>query len=31
MVADTSALESTTPGAGGAVPEKPSLDGLEEK
>ena len=31
MVADTSALESTAPGAGGAVPEKPSLDGLEEK
>jgi valyl-tRNA synthetase len=31
MAADTRVPESTTPGAGDAVPEKPSLDGLEEK
>ncbi|MGY1749965.1 valine--tRNA ligase [Modestobacter sp. SYSU DS0511] len=29
MVADTRAPESTAPGAGGAVPDKPSLEGLE--
>ncbi|WP_138734362.1 valine--tRNA ligase [Modestobacter excelsi] len=31
MAADTSALESTAPGVGAVVPEKPTLDGLEEK
>src|SRR4051794_11065907 len=31
MVTDTSALESTAPGATVGVPDKPSLDGLEEK
>jgi valyl-tRNA synthetase len=31
MVTDTSALESTAPGAPVGVPDKPSLDGLEEK
>jgi valyl-tRNA synthetase len=31
MVADTSAPDSTAPGTAGGVPEKPSLDGLEDK
>ncbi|WP_369133583.1 valine--tRNA ligase [Modestobacter sp. I12A-02662] len=31
MVTDTRAPDSTAPGASGAVPEKPSLDGLEGK
>ena len=31
MAADTRVPESTAPGAGAAVPDKPSLDGLEEK
>jgi valyl-tRNA synthetase len=31
MAADTRAPESTAPGAGDGVPDKPSLDGLEEK
>jgi valyl-tRNA synthetase len=31
MVADTRVPVSTTPGAAAGVPEKPSLDGLEEK
>src|SRR5919205_4055726 len=31
MVTDTSALESTAPGATVGVPDKPSLDGLEQK
>src|SRR5215207_7470989 len=31
MAADTSALESTAPGVGAVVPEKPTLDGLEDK
>ncbi|WP_448613572.1 valine--tRNA ligase [Modestobacter sp. URMC 112] len=31
MVADTSAPDSTAPGPAGGVPEKPSLDGLEDK
>jgi valyl-tRNA synthetase len=31
MTADTRVPESTAPGAGAVVPDKPSLDGLEEK
>ena len=31
MVADTSAPDSAAPGPAGGVPEKPSLDGLEDK
>ena len=31
MAADTRVPESTAPGAGSGVPDKPSLDGLEEK
>jgi valyl-tRNA synthetase len=31
MVIDTRAPDSTAPGTGGGVPEKPTLDGLEDK